>query len=170
MTILQIFRKAQINLEYIVSLTLFVTLAVYIAFQLVQRTPAYLKALHSEYIRSEAYQLSELLINTPGEPSDWEIKSVERIKRFGLSGGKMNLLSMDKINRLDSICTNYEDVASRLGITEYQISIFIKDNTNEIILLDCLPSQVISRQDIVSIRRIVAFDSGNYGEFTIQVW
>lgn len=166
--------KAQINLEYIVSLTLFITLSVYIAFQLAQRTPSYINALHMEYIQSEAYQLSELLINDGGEPSNWEKiwdSMPSGVKRLGLSTGeRANLLSTNKINKLDDICTNYEDVVNRLGITDYQISMFIKDSKSGVILLDCSPQQIIPKQDIASIRRIVAFDSGSYGEFTIQVW
>ncbi len=167
-------KKGQINVEYIVSITLFITLASYIAFQLMQQTPAYLRAVHEEYIKSETYQLSELLINNVGEPADWHTIAPGDVKRFGLSEGiKTNFLSVDKTVALDSICnSDYTDVADRLGIDpeDYQISIIVKDSSTDIVLLDCSPPTITTGPSVGSIRRLVALSSGNYGELTIQTW
>lgn len=170
-------KKGQINVEYIVSLTVYITLATYIAFQLSQQTPVYLRAVREEYVKSETYQLSELLINDVGYPEDWNTlwpSSPSDIKRVGLSGGvKTNLVSVDKIDALDDICSSdYDNLVEMLGIDvdDYQISVFVKDTTNDVILLDCSPTVITTGQSVESIRRIVALDSGDYGELIIQTW
>jgi hypothetical protein len=169
--------KGQINIEYIVSLTVYITLATYIAFQLSQQTPIYLRAVREEYVKSETYQLSELLTNNVGEPENWYTlwpSAPNNIKRLGLSEGiKTNVLSVEKIDALDEICSSdYNDVVDMLGIDteDYQISIFVKDITNDIILLDCSPTVITAGGSIESIRRTVALGSGDYGELIIQTW
>jgi uncharacterized protein YeeX (DUF496 family) len=170
-------KKGQINVEYIVSLTVYITLATYIAFQLSQQTPIYLRAVREEYVKSETYQLSELLVNDMGEPEDWHTlwpSTPNDIKRLGLSEGvKTNLLSVDKIETLDEICSSdYDNVVDMLGIDaeDYQISIFVKDAANDVILLDCSPTVITTGQSIESIRRVIALGSGDYGELIIQTW
>jgi len=151
-------KLGQINLEYIVSLVIFITLAMYISFQLMQRTPIYLAAVRLEYIRSESYQLSELLVND---------------ENIGLSTGeKVNLVSSAKIAQLESQCNDYSSAAGRLGVdtTDYQFSLYVKDSVTGQLLLDCAPQQVVSRKDVVTTRRIVALSSGSYGELTVQAW
>jgi len=172
--------KGQINIEYIVSMTLFITIAIYFALQVMQRTPAYIRASRTEYLQSEAYQISELIINNAGEPSNWETvwqSSPQSVFRLGLSSGqKVNLLSTAKIQMIGTACSSapnyYGNVQSRLGIDpqDYQISIFIKDAVSGATLLDCMPTSITSRQSVVTFKRTVALDSGNYGELTIQAW
>jgi hypothetical protein len=177
---LSIPNKGQINVEYIISITIFITIALYFAVQVMQRTPAYIRASRNEYLQSEVYQISELIINNAGEPSNWETlwqASPQSVLRFGLSSGqKVNLLSTGKIQMLGTACSSapnyYDNVRSRLGIDpqDYQISLFIKDAVNGATLLDCMPTSIISRQSVVTFRRMVALSNGNYGELTIQAW
>jgi hypothetical protein len=63
--------KGQFSVEYIVSMTIFIGFVTYIIFSIWRFIPNYLSELRNERIRSEAYQISELLINDPGEPMDW---------------------------------------------------------------------------------------------------
>ena len=64
--------KAQISfVEYIVSFSIFSVFVAYLFFRLLSYMPAYLNELRGEKLRSEAYQLSEFLINDLGEPLSW---------------------------------------------------------------------------------------------------
>lgn len=170
-------KKGQINVEYIISITLFIGLVSYVGYQLMQQSPVYLNAVRLEYIQSEGYQISELLINDVGYPSNWEdiwSSSPSGVKRFGLSEGtKQNLISVDKTTLLNTICrSNYQGVMNRLGVdtSNYQVSLVVKNDVSGGILLDCRPSQIVSRRDVANFRRVVALSDGNYGEVTIQVW
>lgn len=170
-------KKGQMNIEYVITMTLFITLVVYISFRLLNYTPSYTQAIRSEYLRSEAYQLSELLVNDVGEPSSWNTTwhtTPSAVKRLGLSEGtKTNLLSVDKITTMEEMCTSaYGYVTGRLGIdtNDYQISLFFRDSSSGSILLDCSPVYTVSRQDVATIKRTVALSSGGYGELAVQVW
>jgi len=64
--------KGQISfVEYIVSITIFITFAVFFFYNLLSFMPTYLNEIRNERVRSEAYQISELLINDLGEPVNW---------------------------------------------------------------------------------------------------
>jgi hypothetical protein len=172
--------RGQINVEYIVTMTLFITMALYFATQVMQRTPIYLRASRTEYLQSEAYQISELLINNMGEPANWETiwqSAPSSVMRLGLSSGnKTNLLSVSKVQMLGTACgaapDYYNNVRQRLGVesNDYQISLFVKDIASGVTLLDCMPTQIVSRQGVVTFKRLVALSSGDYGELTIQAW
>jgi len=170
--------KAQISfVEYLVAFSVFVTFVAYIFFRLVNFMPIYREEIKDELIRSETYQISELLINDPGDPVNWNSLigvSENQIKRIGLSDSsksKTNFLSVDKINALRAKCPvgGYGNELKNWIDTEYQFSLILTDKTGGVPPLDCHPPQVISKRIKASIRRVVAFDSG-YGELVLQVW
>lgn len=64
--------KGQISfVEYLAALTIFITSVLYIAFQLISFIPQYLNQVNDERVRIDAYQISELLANDPGNPINW---------------------------------------------------------------------------------------------------
>lgn len=165
--------KAQLSIEYVVSLSLFILFVSYLFFNILNILPLYLNEIRNERIKSEAYQISEILVNDPGEPSDWETKEDWEIKRIGLSNenyNKTNLLSVSKINRLKNECENdYDKILDWLD-TDYQISITMSSkNGAGFETFHCGPSEVTIRTINVSVRRYFAFEEG-YGELVLQVW
>lgn len=164
--------KAQLSIEYFVSMILFVMFVAYIIFQLMTFTPNYLNEIKTESLRSEAYQISELLVNDPGEPANWQTVADSSIKRLGLlddSRNKTNLLSKTKVDALRSKCGNYENVKKWVD-TENQFSLLIVDKTGIVGTVDCRPTAITTRAINTTIRRVVAFDSGGYGELILHVW
>ena len=82
----------------------------------------------------------------------------------------MVVLSAQKMAALKTMCDGggYDEFKDSIG-TDYQFSLLISDKTGANPTVDCYPSEIIPRKIKVSIRRIVAFDSG-YGELILQVW
>lgn len=64
--------KGQLTFEQIISLVVFVSLVSYILYSVFSYIPAYLRQIRNEELKSEAYQISEMLINDPGDPPNWE--------------------------------------------------------------------------------------------------
>jgi hypothetical protein len=165
--------KGQFTWDYVVSIITFITLVSYISLQIIGNIPNMLNAIRNEFLRSEAYQLSELLINDPGQPPNWNSTNVERI---GLSNESLNItnyISASKISHLRTICNNnYGNLVKLLGIdvSKYNISITIFDKTNDQLLVNCMPQIVILRAINVTIKRYAAIDNGNYAEIILQAW
>jgi hypothetical protein len=164
--------KGQFTWDYVVSIITFITLVSYISLQIIGNIPNMLNAIRNEFLRSEAYQLSELLINDPGQPPNWNSTNVERI---GLSNESLNItnyISLSKISRLGEICSNYDNLVKLLGIdvNKYNISITIFDKTNNQLLVNCMPPIVILRAINVTVKRYAAIDNGNYAEIILQAW
>src|SRR4030042_873859 len=161
--------KAQLSIEYYVSLTIFILFVGYIFFQLIIRSPQFIVEVQNERLRSESYQISELLINDPGEPIVWNQANV---KRIGLSSNlnETNLLSNEKISALQSICnTDYEKIRKLIG-TEYYVSIELTNMTSGEKLIVCTSPISVTKKTKVATTRIVALDSKDFGELVLQLW
>jgi hypothetical protein len=135
--------------------------------------PEYLNQIRSEIIRSEAYQISEILVNDPGEPINWNVGNV---KRLGLSDETKNLtnfLSLNKINAIGdgvNFCKpGYDSIKKWLASDNDFSIILIKKIPVEQTLINCRPSTIAVRAINTTIRRIVSFDS-SYGELIVQMW
>jgi|GEM_PF-1696293 hypothetical protein len=63
--------KAQASFEYYFSLVLFIMFATYIVFQTISITSVYRREIRNRLLKTEAYQISELLVNDLGEPINW---------------------------------------------------------------------------------------------------
>jgi hypothetical protein len=171
--------KAQISfVEFIVTFSIFSVFVAYLFFRLLSFMPAYLNEIRSERVRSEAYQISELLVNDPGEPISFNQGGPPPadIKRYGLShiANKTNFLDMGKVARfLDDCDADYERTRKKIG-TDFQFSVsFNAQNGIPSSTTSCGPPQVITRAINATVRRLVAFspeDSGNYGELIVNVW
>jgi len=65
--------KGQLSfVEYLVSFLVFITFISYFFLRIINETPIFLNEIRNERIRAEAFQLSEILVNDPGEPINWE--------------------------------------------------------------------------------------------------
>ena len=166
--------KGQVSfVEYLVALLIFATFIGYFSFRLLLYIPYYLNELKTERINSEAFQISEILVNDVGNPANWDKIPFNQVKSLGLSDeslNKTNVLSLNKISKLDSECQlNYENIRKLLD-TNYDFSIYLLNSKTGQMLISCKPSQVKLRAVNITIRRIVSFSSGDYGELLLQVW
>jgi hypothetical protein len=167
--------KGQISfVEFLVTMAIFITFVGYFSFQLTSFFPIYLNEVRNERVRSEIYQLSEILMNDPGDPANWRDSTSDSVKRIGLSNenfNKTNYLSLTKITNFNLNCpTNYETIRSKLGSQlDFSVILFERYPTDQK-LIECKPPVTTIRAINSTIRRIVYFDSGGYGELIIQMW
>jgi len=64
--------KGQLTTEYLISFVIFVGLIAYTYFSYTSNVPRFIEEVRRENIRSKAFQLSELLVNNPGERPTWD--------------------------------------------------------------------------------------------------
>lgn len=153
---------------------IFLLFTLYIIFQVNTIIPTYIHEINSQRLKSEAYQLSEILIDDLGEPVNWENLPIENVKRIGLSNeseNKTNFLSMDKINKLNSICSNngYDTLVTKLGISDYQVAFNLTNVSSGENLISCRPTQIISRGFKIKTTRIAAA-ADTVVKLTLEVW
>jgi hypothetical protein len=164
--------KAQLSVEYYISLTIFIGFIVYISFQVMRISPQFITEVKNERLKSEAYQISELLINDAGEPINWDSQS--SVKRIGLSNNlnKTNLLSQEKIDAFNTSCSSgYDNIRKLMGIgTEYYFSLKLIDSNSGQTLIDCNPPLTVIKPAKVAITRITALSPTTFGELTLQLW
>lgn len=163
-------------IEYIASMSVFISFVAYIFFLLLRYYPLYVQEMEAERKRLEAYQISEILINDPGDSADWD--SLNSVKRLGFSDetkNKTNLLSLAKINKMRDLWSNdfcapgYEWVKSKID-SEFDFSLTLVNLITQELLINCLPPKVVITPTNITVRRIVTFSSGDFGELIVQVW
>ena len=139
--------KGQISIDYIIAIVIFIFFVIYFLFEITNIVPKFIGQIEEQEIRSKAYQISEILINDPGYPENWNFFKLdsEYIQRIGLSNiqatktnyflNERNYLSLNKINRLMELCDTtlggigYEKVTEKIG-TNLDFSIIITDKLN----------------------------------------
>ncbi|MEM5878287.1 MAG: hypothetical protein QXF12_05405, partial [Candidatus Aenigmatarchaeota archaeon] len=101
-------KKAQITVEYIVAFTIFIGVIGYVYINYSRSFQPFLMETEKEEKYTEAFQISELMLNDLGDPTNWNTLSLNQIKRVGLSENlnKQNYLSSGKITALQTICQN----------------------------------------------------------------
>jgi hypothetical protein len=161
--------KGQFNVEYFVVLTVFLMISVYFAFRLLEFYPEYLKNVKEEILRSDAYRLSEMLVNDDGEPSGWTVLPTDSIKRIGLSHSlynQSNLLDTAKMAALENKCrTEYSKVRSLVGAAH---DFYITTESTDGTVYNC--GSLPAAESIAVIRRVFAFQDGDYGKMTLYMW
>jgi len=175
--------KGQISfVEYLAALTLFIFAVLFIALQLVNFIPQYLTQINDERVRIDAYQISEILVNDPGNPANWESRA--QIFRMGLSNESVNetdYLSLSKIEAFNNYCNplnasgqlvpggGYANIRNNLTQTDnFAILLFNRTANSGNLLIICQPPNSFSSPINTTFRRIVAIDSGDIGELDVQ--
>jgi hypothetical protein len=131
-----------------------------------------------ENSRSKAYQLSELLLNTPGEPVNWDEITVDRLGLSSDLENKRNLIDLAKIENLQNLCSDYQDLQNKLSFyrpfSVYFFSIAGDGSRNR--LLSCSPPETLEEITEINatVRRITTFydyndDMIKLGELIIEV-
>jgi len=173
--------KAQLSFEYYFALIIFVMFVSSLFLKLITFFPFYSAEIENQRLRSEAYQISELLINDVGYPGNWyEVyeSELEKVKRLGLSDGgknKTNLISMDKATAFNDLCQSslplgYDKVLELLDVKDGFWVLLTNDKVDSPeILIGCSPNEFSSKIR-TNITRIIAFDDGSFGQLRVSVW
>jgi len=174
--------KGQLTVEYLISFVLFIGLILYIYVIYSSNIPNFVGEVEKEDARAKAYQVSEILLNDPGEPINWDRNNVKRIGLSDENFNKTNLVSESKILKLKDLCNEingYEKMLKKLGIDE-PISIFIfkiDEQTGERTLFfddfNCQPSVIKITQIKSRVSRITAYtDNGDVkmAEIVVEVF
>jgi len=160
--------KGQLTSEYLISFVIFIGLIAYTYFSYSSNIPRFIEEVRKENIRSEAFQLSELIVNNPGEPKNWD-DDFPNLRRIGLLDerfNKSNLISEDKIDELDNNfdCNDLNDYnlfMSLLGANRnFSLIISEIDETggNRIKMYTCLSPTTVILPINITIQRIVAYN------------
>ena len=166
--------KAQISfVEYLASLVIFLTAVLFIAVQLINFVPQYLTEINNQRARIDAYQISELLVNDPGNPINWDRAS--QIFRMGLSNetvNKTDYISLQKITAFNAYCNSpggYNNIRNNISsVNSFAVILFNRTANSGNILINCNPPVMSSSSINTTIRRIVAIDSNDIGELIVQ--
>ncbi|MEM5776994.1 MAG: hypothetical protein QXJ06_00915 [Candidatus Aenigmatarchaeota archaeon] len=159
--------KAQVSIEYMIALGIFVSLVTYIYFQYISNINPFLEDVIKEEKRAEAFQISEILLNDPGEPIDWDKKTPERIGLANELSDMTNSIKKSKIDALD--CSKLNDL---LALERpFNLLIFDVDlsNGNRNILKSCISSQLRIDQINATVRRYAVYDGNKIAEIIVQV-
>jgi len=118
--------KGQVNVGFIVSLVIFLSLTYYVVIVLSNIMLPHFIQLTQKEQESEAYMISELLISQPGEwqvgqqtGTNWE-NNLENATRLGLVD-EYHVLEIDKIEGLKAL--SREELGDLLGERMYKICI-----------------------------------------------
>ena len=159
--------KGQLTIQYLASFIFFIGLIVYIYFAYSGNLPAFVEEVGKEDTRSKAFQLSEILLNDPGDPSNWGPDTYP--DRIGLSdenSNKTNFISRSKVDELESICSNFDDVQQKLALNKpFSIYVFKIDQSTGVrtqILSDCVSPDFPKTTINATIKRITVLNESGY--------
>lgn len=170
--------KGQLTIQYLASFIFFIGLVLYIYFAYSANLPAYVEEVRKEDVRSKAFQLSEILLNDPGDPEDWENTTkydITDINRVGLSdenSNKTNLISKLKVEQLQPLCSpDFSVVQQKLALDKpFSIYVFnISQTTGErgAPIIECVPSDFPKTTINATIKRITTLNNTDTGELEL---
>ncbi|MCX6820775.1 MAG: hypothetical protein NT016_02405 [Candidatus Aenigmarchaeota archaeon] len=169
-------RKGLFNVEYLTVLILFIMCSMYFVFRMMAEKPAYINEVHRETLRAESYRLSEMLVDDAGAPANWQnlagTPQQSNIKRVGLSdesNNVTNMVSETKLSEMKQMCVGaggYATVKSMVG-ARHDFSLTRIDSAG---VADTICSPAAAGDVTASITRLVAFDTGGYGQLITQMW
>jgi len=160
--------KLQVGFEQFAALSLFVFSVSFLISQLLSYYPTYINEVKRQTLLSEAYQISELLVNDAGEPPYWYSVSLANVKRIGLlneSLNKPNVVSVLKVLNASYLCnTNYPKFKQLLDLkNDINFVVYLEGN----LIANC--SHPLGEK-AVKISRIISFDNRSYGELIIWLY
>jgi hypothetical protein len=157
--------KLQVGFEQFAALSLFVFSVSFLISQLLSYYPTYINEVKRQTLLSEAYQISELLVNDAGEPANWNISYVKRIGLLNESLNKPNVVSVLKVLNASYLCnTNYSKFKQLLDLkNDINFVVYLEGN----LIANC--SHPLGEK-AVKISRIISFDNRSYGELIIWLY
>ncbi|MCK4429026.1 MAG: hypothetical protein KAU95_01520 [Candidatus Aenigmarchaeota archaeon] len=159
--------KGQMNFYFIISVVLFLTLAIYLVSVLISYNNTFRDRTMSGILYSKAVSVSDLLIQDSGYPDNW---NSEEFMRVGLASSPY-VLDLTKIRELEKICNSsdpakFKELKDSFGLIDEDLSIKIVylNNTN---VSSCLADgEKVGR--IMNIKRIAILNN-NFVEVTVYV-
>jgi hypothetical protein len=153
---------SQVGFEQFAALALFVFSVSFLIYQLLSYYPTYINEVRRQILLSEAYQISELLVNDVGEPASWNLSNVKRIGLLNESLNKTNVISFLKVSYANNTCnSDYNKFKSLLDIkNEINFVVYLEGS----IIANC--SRPLGER-AVKFSRIVSFDNKSYGELIL---
>lgn len=175
--------KGQISIDYYAAVIVFIIIVTYFVFQITNIVPRFVSQIEADRMRSESYQISEILVNDAGLPDDWETiagSDPSQIQRVGLSdrdADRTNLVSSQKVAALDSLCDEQgHEFVKDIVETDFQFSLLVVNRENDLAQASCLAPATDSsgkpfgRGFVATTSRSFAFENGDVGEIIVQVW
>jgi len=163
--------KAQLTIQYLASFIFFIGLVVLVYLAYSANIPTFVKEVEKENTYSKAYQLSEILVNNPGQPRNWNNINVERLGLSDENLNKSNFISYNKVKELKKkICDDDNDfrfIKDKLAMNRsFSIFIFnITENGNREPLFECTPLAFPRAAVNATVKRIVALN--NFGKIEL---
>ena len=125
--------RGQINIYFIISTFLFISLSLYLISVIIGRYPEYQNNMNYDVLYSKAHSVSELLIKDSGYPENW---NSDNFGRVGLAS-KPYTLDSTKINEFKKICnstnkTKIQKIIDSFGLenNNFVVEINYLNNTN----------------------------------------
>jgi hypothetical protein len=163
--------KGITNIEFILSMFVFLTTITFIAFSIIMNIPLLHGRAGSENTRSLAFQFSEQIIFDEGlresddlPADDW---SSDDLARIGLSSGKRYEILESKLDELRDLCSTREGRRRVSGFVDSRSDVFISttfDGEEDVICIG--PSSIVRNE--FGISRAVVMDDES-GIVTIKV-
>jgi len=164
--------KAQLTIQYLASFIFFIGLVVLVYLGYSANIPTFVKEVEKEDTYSKAYQLSEILVNNPGQPRNWNNINVERLGLSDENFNKTNLISYNKIQQISSKncylnINDFKFFQNKLAMNRsFSIFIFnITENGDRKPLFDCTPSTFSRTTVNATVKRIAALN--NFGKIEL---
>ncbi len=130
-------RKGVIEIEFIISVFVFITTISFVTLIIVSNIPTLHNTAAGESVKSWAYQYSEMLLMDEGAPKNWDSLTFGEVKRIGFSDGERYMLNYAKLQKLRDACNDpevsYNVTKNRLGVD------FAHDIVIEVSTLDGSP-------------------------------
>ena len=162
--------KAQLTIEYLASFITFIGLIIFIYFTYSGNIPGFIEEVKKEDVRSKAYQLSEMLVNDPGEPINWDDVGPKRIGLSDEISNKTNLISLDKVRELEQRCSNFENIKKWLGLNK-SFSIYVfnisQNNGKRNRLCECISTELITTAINTTVRRVTILNNTETGRLEL---
>jgi hypothetical protein len=162
--------RGQISIEYMIALGIFIGLVFYIYFQYINNISPFLEDVLKEEKRAEAFQISAVLLNDPGEPSNWDTSG--NVKRLGLANESSNMSNWIKRSKIDGMSSWCSSINKLLAIERpFNVMVFdINLSTGARTQLAICRSPVLRIDQInATVRRYAVYDDGKIAEIIVQV-
>lgn len=148
----------QLRIEFIFAVVVFSVIIFFVVSQVNVLFSSILTDSSSDISKTTIINTLNILLEDVGDPTNWDTKPEEEIKRVGLATTPY-ILSKEKINRLNTTCNLLNDYS--LGA--YFLEIY--NQTNKI--LSC-GVELLEAPSSVSTKYVVVDDS--IGNITLKLW
>jgi len=148
-------RTGLIDIEFMVSIMVFLTVITFVVISILNNIPRLHQETLSQDLKSKSFQLSELLLFESGWPPNWDTEPVGNVDRIGLSNGTKYYMELTKMAQLESFCsTDYGSVKDLMGL-DFRNDIIIEVvDLSSTVLLTCEPAVVSQIRPIATTMRI----------------